>query len=487
MKSWPKPTQYRLSVLMPVFDERFLVEESIRRVLAFRDPAVVELELIAVDDGSTDGTSQVLDRLDQEIPELKLIRHPENRGKGAALRTAIKAATGDLAVVQDADLEYDPCQWSTLLRPFIEANADVVFGSRFAHSDFRRVLYFWHHTGNRLITTLANAASDLNLTDVETCYKMVRLELLRSIPLRSDDFAVEVELAVKLAKRGAVIYEVPISYSGRTYMEGKKITWRDGLRAVAAIARWRIIDDIYTKDAYGAEILTSMSHVHRFNRWMADTLLPNVGERVLEIGAGLGNLTIHMIPRARYLATDINDHYLAYLRNFALARPYLEVARLDVQRREDFEGLEGQFDTVICLNVLEHVPDPSGALANIYSALAPGGRALILVPQGPFLYSTLDDEVGHEKRYSRLDLTAELNGAGFVVQELFDFNHIGTPSWLINGKLLKRRHFSHIQLGVLNLITPLVRRVDDKALWPGLSLVAVCQRPDVNEPPPRQG
>lgn len=468
----------RLSVLMPVYNERFLVAAAIERALAFSDPRVTELQLVVVDDGSTDGTRELLRTLADQHPNLVLIEQPHNQGKGAAIRRAIAEADGEICVIQDADLEYDPRDWSKLLRPFFDANADAVYGSRFMPAEYRRVLYYRHSIGNQLITLLSNLMTDLNLSDIETCYKMVRTELLKSIPLRSNDFAMEPEITAKLAKRGAVIFEVPIRYAGRTYREGKKISFRDGIYALGAILKWKIVDDIYQDDEYGSDILTSLQHVQKINRWMADFLAADVGDRVLEIGAGIGNLTAQLVPRTKYLASDINEHYLSYLTNFAIGKPYLDVGRLDLMDDAAFKSIAGQFDTVICLNVLEHVADEQHALRNIRRALAPGGKAIILVPQGQWLYGSLDRVLDHVKRYSRDDLQQVLERAGFEVASLRDYNRISTPGWLLNGKLLQRTHFSRVQLKALNTVTPLLRRIDDVWPWHGLSIVGVGVKPN---------
>jgi SAM-dependent methyltransferase len=462
---------------VPVYNERFLVERSIRRAAAFSDPLVSELEIIAVDDGSDDGSAAILDALALDLPQLRVHHHPANRGKGAAVRTAIEHATGDLCVVHDADLEYDPGDWSRLLRPFVEAQADAVYGSRFLASDYRRVLYYRHTIGNRLLTLGSNLMTDLNLTDMETCTKMVRTALLQSIPIRSDDFGFEPEITAKLAKRGAVVFEVPIRYSGRTYLEGKKITWKHGVKAIADIVRWKVRDDLYKDDEHGAEILRSLTKVQNIHRWMAELLLPWVGDHVLEIGAGIGNMTIHFLPRGRYLATDINPAYLEYLGNLAKGRPFLEVRRLDLERAPDFEALAGGFDTVLCLNVLEHVEDQQRALANIHTALAPGGRAIVLVPQGPWLYSSLDRVLHHQRRYTRAELQRGVAEAGFEVEQIVDFNKLGVLGWALNGLLLRRERFSPVQLKALNTAIPFVGGADRMAPWPGLSLVAILRKP----------
>jgi glycosyltransferase involved in cell wall biosynthesis len=222
----------RLSVVMPVYNEAPTLAEAARRVRA----VPLEIELICVDDGSTDGSREVLRALEAEGVVDRVLVHPRNRGKGAAVRTGIAAATGDVIVVQDADLEYDPFELPRLLEPIADGRADAVFGSRFLGGP-HRVLYFWHSLGNRALTLLSNMFTDLNLTDMETCYKMARADLLKSLPLRSERFGIEPELTARLAQAQARIYELPVSYDGRTYAEGKKIGWRDGIAALWHIAR----------------------------------------------------------------------------------------------------------------------------------------------------------------------------------------------------------------------------------------------------------
>lgn len=466
----------KLSVLMPVYNERYLVGSSIERVLEFQDPRVREIELIIVDDASTDGSSEILGKFARKDSRVRLFHQEKNQGKGAAIRRAIKEARGDLAVVQDADLEYNPSDWSRMLRPFFEAEADVVYGSRFLPGEYRRVLYFRHTLGNRLLTLVSNLATDLNLSDMETCYKMVRTELLRSIPIKSNDFSFEPEITAKLAKRKARIFEVPIRYAGRTYEEGKKIRFRHALTAFYAILKWWLIDDAYAKDRFGAEILSTLAGAPRFNQWMADTIRGEVGDRVLEIGAGIGNITAQLIPRSRYLATDINPDYLQFLRNRAYGKPYLKIMKLNLSDSESFRTLEGSFDSVICLNVLEHVSEEEQALQNIRNALAPGGRAIILVPRGQWLFSSLDRALGHVKRYTRRDLQEAMENAGFRVISIRSFNRCGLPGWLLNGKILRRRTLSRYQLKLLNLLCPVLRPLDRLWPWHGLSLIAVAQK-----------
>ena len=476
------PEELALSVVVPVYNERYLAGILLQRLFELDLPHVARLEIIAIDDGSTDGTGELLREIAAANPErMRLIAHERNQGKGAAIRTGIDTASGDLIVIQDADLEYDPRDLARLITPFVQDGADVVYGSRFLSGERRRVLYFRHELGNRLITFMSNLFTDLNLTDVETCYKMFRAPLLQSLPLRSNDFAIEIELTAKVAKRRWSLYEVPISYHGRTYREGKKIGARDGLRALWSVLRFWMIDDLYKEDAYGGSILHNLERASRFNGWMAGALDPWIGRRVLEIGAGIGNITNWLIPRDRYVATDINESYLHYLNNYAGGKPYLDVARVDLENAETFASLRQQFDTVVCLNVLEHVRNPLAALTNVHSALEPGGRAVIYVPAGQWLYSSLDKALNHRCRYDKEMLTRELEATGFEVERMRYFNRASVPGWLLNGKLLRRRGFGRLQLKLFNVLVPLLRRTDRLLPWQGLGLIVVARRP---APPP---
>ena len=225
----------KISVAMPVYNEAGTISQIIGRVLAVG----LDKELIVVDDGSTDGTREILAGVADA--RVKVHFHPQNRGKGAALRTAFANATGDVIIVQDADLEYDPEEYHVLVEPIAKGHADVVYGSRFLAGP-HRVHLFWHYAGNRLLTLLSNMLSNLNLTDMETCYKAFRRRVLDGMTLRSDRFGFEPEFTMKVARKGLRIYEVPISYHGRDYAQGKKITWKDGMAAVWCILKYRFVD-----------------------------------------------------------------------------------------------------------------------------------------------------------------------------------------------------------------------------------------------------
>src|SRR5262245_6674874 len=473
-----------LSVLVPVYNEQHLVYESLHRLKILHTSDHLErIEVIVVDDCSTDDSAKVLEKFrDEQTRDARskiqwvFIRHEKNGGKGKAIQTALEYATCEISVIHDADLEYHPKDVLRIVRVFVEEAADAVYGSRFAGGGIRRILLYRHELGNKLLTFLSNVVTNLNLTDMETCYKAMRTQLFKSIPIESNDFRFEPEITIKLAKRNARIFEVPISYSGRTYDEGKKINWRDGFCALFAIGRFAWSDQIYKRDIYGSHVLSRLTRAPKFNAWMADTIRRYCGNRVLEIGSGVGNLTRKLIPRVHYVASDINPLYLQTLKALAGERPYMQTAYCDVTETSSFPRIQEDYDTVICLNVIEHVQDDRGALRNIRSVLVDGGTAIILVPQGEWNFGTLDEVLGHQRRYTKKSLEDLARDCGFSVKTIVEFNRMGTPAWFLNGKILHRRVFGLFQIWLLNFLTPVLRWMDPILPFPGLSLIAVLQR-----------
>ncbi len=467
-----------LSVLIALFNEEEFIQELLRRVVQAPLPGGLDRELIVVDDCSTDGSIQAVECFMASHPDvrLQLIRHDKNRGKGAAIRTAIQAATGLYSVIQDADLEYDPREYSKLLGPLLNGEADVVYGSRFMAAGERRVLYFWHSLANHILTTLCNVVADLNLTDMETCYKAFRTAFVQTIPIESDRFGLEPELTVKFARRNARIYETAISYHGRTYAEGKKIGAKDALEAVWVILRSRFTSRLY-KDA-GHSTLDALSSATQFNRWMANTIEPYAGRKVLEIGAGMGNMTRHLCPRRQlYVATDVNAGYADHLRNLFRHRPSVHVARLDATDPQDFVPFEQQMDTVVCLNVLEHIEDDAATLRSIMTLLEPGGRLILLVPNDPRAYGTVDKEIGHYRRYTPDHLGKLMTESGYEMERILDFNRVSMPAWRINGQILKKRTLSRGALTVFDKLVWLWRKIDGSLPWQPTSIIAIARRP----------
>jgi glycosyltransferase involved in cell wall biosynthesis len=466
----------KLSILMPVYNERTVVERCIAQVLAAPLPEEMERELIIVDDRSTDGTWAILERLAETRPEIRLFRHDANRGKGAAVRTAIQQAAGDFSIIQDADLEYDPSEYPILVRPLLDGRADAVFGSRYLAGGQTRVLLFWHSMINKALTTVSNMFCNLKLTDMETCYKVFRTDLLKSIPIRSDRFGFEPEIVMKSAKRKLRIYEVPISYHGRTYEEGKKIGWKDGIKALGVVLKFWLIDDLYATP-YGRAFLNNLTGTPQYLSWLARVLRPFVGDTVLEVGAGIGNISARLMGRRLlYVAGEKDPLYLHALRNRFLRTPNVSVRQMDPECAGDFNGLDESFDTVLCVNVLEYVENPAATLAILRKTLKPAGALIMLVPQGRRLYGSLDRAMGHKRRFQRKEAVGLLQEAGLKPERIRSLNKISAPSWWLYSRVLGTSHISKLALKVFDKTVWIWRRIDGVLPWRGLSLILVARK-----------
>ncbi len=468
----PVSTPPILSVIVPCHNERSTVAELLKRVIA----VPVSKEIIVVDDASTDGSPDIVEQLAKREPVIRLIRIEKNVGKGAALRRGFAEARGEVVIVQDADLEYEPSEYPRLLQPILDGDADVVYGSRFAGHP-RRVMLYWHTVGNSLLTWLSNITTNLNLTDMETCYKAFRREIITSIPLESNRFGFEPEITAKIARRGYRLYEVPISYHGRDYWEGKKIGWKDGVSAIWTIFKYGLFDR-GDNIAEGYVTLERMGKLSRYNKWIWDSISKYVGDRVLEVGAGIGNMTRVMYGRELIVATDVELPYLHILRNRFSRNPTIRVAKLDLNSEADCTALkEYHFDTVVCLNVLEHIEDDHGALRRLYQLLEPGGHLLLFVPADQRLYGEIDKQVGHFRRYSLDQLKELVQSEGFAVPDIFHQNVFGRLGWWFNGRILRRSHVPAGQSRIFDLMVPIMRRLEGNHPSKGLSLVAVAAKP----------
>jgi glycosyltransferase involved in cell wall biosynthesis len=486
-----------LSILIPAYNERPTLLSLLCKVLTV-DLAQEGLrkEIVVVDDGSTDGTREIVARLGEDwqavmapalrrrgidpdracaYAEIVGLLHPENRGKTAALRTGVDAMRGEYAVIQDADLEYDPEDYHRLLHPILNGHADVVYGSRFAGTE-RRVLLFWHSLGNNLLTTLSNMATNLNLTDMETCYKAFRGDILRNINIESERFGFEPEITIKIAKLGYRIYEVPISYHGRGYDSGKKITWRDGVETLYCIGKYSLSSKV-VKENVLEETLEKMSGLTHLNTHMFQTIRPWLGKRIAEAGSGHGNITHHLVSAAEeVIATDLEEPALSRLREAFGEYDNVFITPWDMTRALPLpEGAQPP-DTVVCLNVLEHIEDEKGALDRTRELLVPtDGRLVLLVPAHEELFSPLDEQLGHHRRYTEETLRGALERSDFEVEHLQWFNFLGYFGWRLNSSRGGDR-LPTGQLALYQAVSPYTLALERKLKprW-GLSLIAVAR------------
>lgn len=472
------PATPRLSVVVPAYNEGATVLQSLERVLA--QPFVKEV--VVVNDASTDQTGNLLAGLTDA--RVKVVTHERNRGKGAALRTGFALAEGPYVGVHDADLEYDPADFAKLLVPLDEGKADVVFGSRFISGEARRVLFYWHSVGNRLLTWLSNMATNTNMSDMETCYKVFRREILDQIVIEEDRFGFEPEITAKVAGLGARIYEVGISYSGRTYAEGKKINWRDGFRA----KRWKvhrrvfrdkkIADRVRTVseiDREQFETLEFLESVDNYNGWIADLISEASGKRVLDVGAGTGSIALGLHQRGHEICA-LEPAPLAY------GRLRERGARLEgfTTIQGDLSALspEQRFDAVTLINVLEHIESPVGFLRAVAAHLEPDGRVIVFVPASMALYAKFDRLVGHWTRYSTGKLQRTFEAAGLELVDIRNVNFVGFFAWWLYARVLGRVPTKPRASGLYDaLVVPLTRQLEGaKGLGLGQSLFAVAQK-----------
>ena len=453
----------KLSVVIPVYNEINTIEEILRRVRAVD----LEKEIVIVDDGSTDGTREILAEIDD--PDTRVIYHPRNRGKGAALRTGFQQVAGDIVVVQDADLEYDPAEFPQLIDLIVRGKADVVYGSRFLGR--QRVFMFSHYLGNKLLNFLTNVLYNTNLSDMETCYKAFRADVLKRIELKSSSFGIEPEITAKVFQRNLRVYEVPISYEGRTYDEGKKITWKDGLIALYWLVRCK-----FSRIEVDKRTMSELGLLRRYYDWIFRLISPFLGQRVLHVGAGLGTFTRKLLGRELVVATESDDEACDRLKERLLESRRLRIRTHDPTQPAEPELHDSDLDTVLCLGELEYCEDDQSMLTNLRAVLADEGRLVLLVPASQTLFGKLDEKMGRRRRYSKSSLSAALKAAGYEVETMCHINALGSIGWLVNSKLFAATRVPRLQLKLFDVLVPILRIERLLHLPFGLSLLTVARR-----------
>ncbi|MGH9156660.1 MAG: glycosyltransferase [Acidimicrobiales bacterium] len=480
-----------LSVVIPCYNEAATLATAVARVLA----SPYTSQVVIVDDASTDDTLRIARAV--EDPRVEVLTSPVNCGKGAAVRRGFAHCRAPFVIVQDADLEYDPQDFEAVLAPLLADKADVVFGSRFHNAKPHRVLYFWHALGNRVLTAGSNMFTNLNLSDMETCYKAFRLEVVQSLDLEEERFGFEPEITAKVAQGGWRIYEVGISYSGRTYAEGKKIGWRDGLRALYCVVRYSPVGERLRRmpesrageraaafaeaDEELAGVLHSLEGASNYTGWIHDLVRPFVGSRVLEVGAGHGDLTERLAADGHsVLATDLSKRCTDRLRSRFADEPRVQVGQGDL---EAVAGAD-EFDTAVLVNVLEHIEEDDKALRRLAATVRPGGHVVVFVPAFESLYSDFDRRIGHVRRYRRRQLRAKMVAAGLEVVDLRYVNSAGALAWWLVAKRLGQVPTAGGAVKVYDRgVVPLLRRLEARWRPPiGQSLFCAARRPDTSFP-----
>ncbi len=451
-QAYLSPPDDSLSIIVPSFNEAATLEEAVRRLQAV--PLPIDTEIILVDDGSVDASPEIAERLKKTSPlPFVFLRHERNQGKTAAIRTGLEAASGSLTLIYDADLEYDPADIPALLAPVLDGRADAVYGSRFLSPE-RRVLFFWHALGNRLVTMLANMFANLNLTDMETCFKLIRTATLKEMRIRSERFGFEPEVTVKLGRLGQRIYEIPIRYSGRSYEEGKKIGWRDAIRAIGTIVRARFFEAPVTTPE--AVTRFALSQLGPYYAELLRRIKPPPGDTVLEVCSGAGEIARHLSQRTRLLLTDPRAEDAVRLETDFSHRPNIEVIEWN-PCAGPFSSPPEQFGTVIVFHGLACLDDEDAALKTAAVHLEPGGSLVLLLPAHPGLYSTMDRGLGRTRRFTRGSIRDMLDGAGLQAEQINQVNCIGATGWFLARLFSRSSQIRPWQTRLFRFLMPLVK------------------------------
>jgi len=464
----------KLSVVVPFYNELRTLPTVTERLLAVDFAALgLETELIFVDDGSTDASRSLLDPLPRD--DMRLIVHDHNRGKGAAVKTGLEAATGDILCIQDADLEYHPADLPALVKPILDGEFEVVYGNRFKGS--AAGLYYSHRVANRMLNLMVNVAFNRYLSDVYTGYKVFTRRAFQGLDLTARSFTVEMELTSHFLHRGLVIFEVPISYRARTYAEGKKIHFRDGFLAAGAIVRYRLrrppgdelgpasrrapdspgvvrpLDGGATIHARG---LDDLAAAKRYRSYLYGLIAPYLGTSVLEVGAGLGDFSVRLAGRERLVVADGDPVCQRALEQRLGRLPGVEVAAGDPGDLK----VTPQVETVVAINLLGRTADDVEALRAMGDAAVPGGRVVLVVPGFPQLAGPFDQALGHGRRYTPEALREAVEAAGLEPELVRPVNFLGGVAW-----------WAAVRIGRQGRPTPTLVRLYDRVVIPAQRLL----------------
>ena len=488
----------KLSVVVPFYNELRTLPTVVDRLLKVDFGQLgLETELIFVDDGSTDAGRSVLDPLPRD--DVRVIVHPHNRGKGAAVKTGLEAATGDILCIQDADLEYDPRDLPALVEPIVDGDFQVVYGSRFKGS--AAGLYYTHRVANRLLNLMINVAFNRYLSDVYTGYKVFTREAFQGLRLTARTFTVEMELTAHFLRKGLVIFEVPISYRARTYAEGKKIHFKDGFLAAGAVLRYRFrrAPRRTGPAAHGAPDTPGATHAvqggasihalgledlaaaHRYHRYLFGLLAPYLGRSVLEVGAGLGDFSSQLLDRDRLVVSDDDPVCLRALDERFGHRPGIEVLGAEVLRLE----VNPPVDTVVAVNVLDRLDDDVAALRSMAGAALPGGRLLLVVPAHPGLAGAYDQALDHRRRYSTEALRGAVEAAGLVPEVLRPVNLLGGLAWWAAVRVGRQARPTPVLVRLYDRLVVPAERLLERRVQPrfGQSILCVARVPEAEADP----
>ncbi len=455
----------KLSIIIPVYNEINTILEMIRLVREEKH----KKEIIIVDDCSTDGTRELL----REIKDnnIKILFNDVNRGKGYGIRKALDYVTGDIIIIQDADLEYYPDEYEILIEKIIQNKADVVYGSRFI-GGAHRVFNFYHYMGNLVINTIANILLDANFTDLMTCYKAFRSDVLKSLKLEADGFGIETEITAEIFKRKYRVYEVPISYNGRTYEEGKKIRWTDFFTCLY----WLLRSVIRGVDV-GEDILLKMTIMKNNNSWIYRKIEPFLGKKILELGSGMGAISKYLVSKNRRVTlTDINKKYATYLERRFIGNPHVEVKNIDILNIDTVFS-EEEFDTIVGINILEHIKHDTETIKRLKRVLIKEGKLVLLVPAHKSLFGKLDGKLNHFRRYSRYELESKLKNESFFIEKIEFMNFLGAVGWFVNFKLLRRKRMSKLIVQIFDALIPFIAFIERFVKFPfGLYILCIARK-----------